>query len=151
MLIAWKQSVAEIPSEEVIIEEGKKLIESATEWKAGNKYFNSVQTTYRAKEPGDGAPWYCRISEHTPKEATFDAFWEKLSKNKAVNEKECVSYERHLSCLLIWVNMQVHSWNQKGNQSQGDFTQRIYLDDVLYIYSSRIASRLHRASSDTFV
>jgi len=78
---------SEIPSEEVIIEEGKKLIESTTAWKAG-KTFSSVQTSYRAKEPGDGAPWYCRISEHTPKEATFDAFWEKLSKNKAVNEKE---------------------------------------------------------------
>ena len=47
--------------------------------------------------------------------------------------------------------MQVHTCNQKGSQSQGDFTQRIYLDYVLYIYSSRIASRLHRASSDAFV
>jgi len=74
----------------VIIEEGKKLIESTTAWKAGKTYFNSVQTTYRAKEPEDGAPWFCRISEHTPKEATFDAFWEKLSKNKPVNEKEFI-------------------------------------------------------------
>jgi len=81
---------SEIPSEEVIIEEGKKLIESASAWKAGKTYFDSVQTTYRAKEPEDGAPWYCRISEHTPKEATFDAFWEKLSKNKPVNEKEFI-------------------------------------------------------------
>ena len=80
--------VAEIPSEEVIIEEGKKLIETVTAWNAGKTFFDSVKTTYRAKEPGDGAPWYCRISEHNPKEATFDAFWEKLSKNKAVNEKE---------------------------------------------------------------
>ena len=87
----------------MIIEEGKKLIESTIAWKAG-KTFNNVQTTYRAKEPEDGAPWYCRISEHTPKEATFDTFWEKLSKDKAVNEKECVSYRHHLSCLLIvWV------------------------------------------------
>ena len=74
----------------MIIEEGKKLIESTTAWKTGKTYFKSVQTAYRAKGPGDGAPWYCRISEHTPKEATFDAFWDKLSKNKAVNEKECV-------------------------------------------------------------
>lgn len=79
----------------MIIEEGKKLIESTTAWKAGKTYFNSVQTSHRAKGPGDGAPWYCRISEHTSKEASFDAFWEKLSKNKAVNEKECVSYECH--------------------------------------------------------
>ena len=106
--------VAEIPSEELIIVEGKTLIESTTAWKAGKTY-NNVQTTYRAKEPADGASWYCRISEHTPEEATFDAFWEKLSKNKALNEKECVSYECHPSCLLIWVNMQVHSSNQKGN------------------------------------
>jgi hypothetical protein len=75
----------------VIIEEGKKLIESTTKWKAGKTFFNCVQTSYRAKELGDGAPWYCRISEHTPKEVTFDIFWEKLSKNKAVNEKECAS------------------------------------------------------------
>ena len=89
--------VSEIPSEEVIIEEGKKLIESSVTWKAGKTFFNSVQTSYRAKEPGDGAPWYCRISEHTPKEVTFDQLWEKLSKNKAVNEKE--------SCLisLLWL------------------------------------------------
>ena len=65
--------------------------------------------------------------------------------------RKSVSYERHLSCLLICVNMQVHSRYQKGNQSQGDFTQRIYLDDVLHISSSGIASRLHRASSDAFV
>ena len=56
-----------------------------------------------------------------------------------------------LSCLLIRVNMQVHSCNQKGNQSQGDFAQRIYMDDVLYICSSRFASRIYRASSDEFV
>ena len=93
--------LAEIPSEEVIIEEGKKLIESTLAWKAGKTFFN-VQTSYRAKGPEDGAPWYCRISEHTPKEATFDIFWEKLSKNKAVNEKEYACYEHHLFCLLIW-------------------------------------------------
>ena len=84
--------VSEIPSEEVIIEEGKKLIESTTSWKVGKTFFNSVQTCHRAKEDGDGAPWYCRISEHTPNEVTFDIFWEKLSKNKAINEKECVFY-----------------------------------------------------------
>ena len=83
--------VTEIPSEEVIIEEGKKLIESTTSWKAGKTFFKSVQTSYRAKESGDGAPWHCRISEHTRKEATFDQFWEKLSKDKAINEKEYVS------------------------------------------------------------
>jgi len=81
---------SEIPSEEVIIEEGKKLIESTTTWKAGKTFFNNVQTSYRAKAPGDGAPWYCRTSEHTPKEVTFDIFWEKLSKNKAINEREFI-------------------------------------------------------------
>jgi len=80
---------SEIPSEEVIIEEGKKLIESTTSWTAG-KTFNSVQTCYRAKGDGDGAPWHCRISEHPPNEASFDIFWERLSKNKAINEKEFI-------------------------------------------------------------
>jgi len=81
---------SEIPSEEVIIEEGKKLIESTTSWTAGKTFFNSVQTCYRAKGDGDGAPWHCRISEHTPNEASFDIFWEKLSKDKPINEKEFI-------------------------------------------------------------
>jgi len=81
---------SEIPSEEVIIEEGRKLLESTTSWKVGKTFFHSVQTSFRAKAPGDGAPWYCRISEHTPKEATFDQFWEKLAKDKAINEKEFI-------------------------------------------------------------
>lgn len=54
--------------------------------KGSNPY--SVKTSSRAKQPGDGAAWHARYSEH--KEATFDEFWDGLGRNKAVNEKEYV-------------------------------------------------------------
>ncbi|KAF4614652.1 hypothetical protein D9613_002623 [Agrocybe pediades] len=82
--------ISDLPPEEQIIAEGKALIESSTSWKAGKTFFDTVHTSYRGKLPGDGAPWYCRISEHKPEEITFDQLWEKLSKNKAENELQFI-------------------------------------------------------------
>lgn len=82
---------AEIPSEDVILTAARTLIDSVTTWKAGKSYQkNTVKTYSRPKFPGDGAPWHCRISEHTAEDANFDEFWSKLGVNKAMNEKEYV-------------------------------------------------------------
>nr|GAT60087.1 predicted protein [Mycena chlorophos] len=80
-----------IPGDDEIISAAETLLESVTTWKQGKKYHSgTVQTYSRAKGPDDGAPWHARLSVHKPEEATLDAMWEKLGKNKAVNEKEFI-------------------------------------------------------------
>ncbi|TFK42293.1 hypothetical protein BDQ12DRAFT_268785 [Crucibulum laeve] len=81
---------SEISPEEDIIAEGVNLINSTTSWKEGKTFFNNVKTFSHPKREGDGAPWHCRVSEHTKDEVTFDQLWEKLAKDKAINEKEFI-------------------------------------------------------------
>ncbi|KAJ3736085.1 hypothetical protein DFJ43DRAFT_1129719 [Lentinula guzmanii] len=81
---------SEIPSEEVIFQAADSLIESCASWKQGKTYYKVVKTHSRAKGPGDGAPWHCRISVHKPDEATFDQMWEKLGKDKPTNEMQFI-------------------------------------------------------------
>jgi len=81
----------EIPSEDTIIALGKDLLDSTAAWKKGKTFAKGkVLTLSRPKGPADGAPWHCRVSEHTKEDATFDEFWGKLGVNKAVNEKEFI-------------------------------------------------------------
>ncbi|KAH7889637.1 hypothetical protein F5I97DRAFT_1940937 [Phlebopus sp. FC_14] len=94
----------EIPSEDTILALGRELIESTKTWKQGKTYVKgNVLTFSRPKRPGDGAPWHCRVSEHTKEDATFEEFWSKLGVNKAHNEKEFigaikkVAQVRHIS------------------------------------------------------
>jgi hypothetical protein len=75
--------IPEIPPESTIITEGVNLISSTSTWKKGNVYFGNVQTYYRAKGPGDGTPWHCRVSEH---EIEFDLLWKELSEDKPMKE-----------------------------------------------------------------
>ncbi|KAF9265577.1 hypothetical protein L218DRAFT_1020417 [Marasmius fiardii PR-910] len=81
---------ASIPAEEPIFVAAEKIIESTSSWKPGKTYHGVVKTYTGPKKSQDGVPWHCRVSEHTPKEGTFDQFWEKLGNNKAVNEKEYI-------------------------------------------------------------
>lgn len=82
---------ANIPAEEPIFVAAEKILEATSTWKPG-KIYHGVKTYTGPKRPQlDGAPWHCRVSEHTPEEATFDQFWEKLGNDKAVNEKEFIS------------------------------------------------------------
>lgn len=73
---------------------GRELIDSTDSWKTGKTYFTKVNTRFRPTGPSNPDRWNCRISEHSPKEVTFDVLWDKLAKNKAENEKE------YVSCLL---------------------------------------------------
>ncbi|KAH7926625.1 hypothetical protein BV22DRAFT_1032623 [Leucogyrophana mollusca] len=83
---------ADVPSEETIISLAKEVLESSKSWKKGKAFAKGgVQTYSRAKGPGDGAPWHCRVSKHTKDDATFDEFWSKLAVNKAENEKEFIA------------------------------------------------------------
>lgn len=88
----------DIPPESGIITEGRALVDSSTSWKKGKTYYKNVVTYSGPKRPGDDAPWYCRVSVHTPEEATFDQLWDKLGRNKATNEHQQVY---HLP--LLWI------------------------------------------------
>ena len=78
----------EIPSEDSILEAAQNILDSIPTWKKGKTYYKTVKTYSRPKEPQDGAPWHCRISQHGSEDATFDEFWKGLGENKAENEKE---------------------------------------------------------------
>lgn len=80
----------DIPLEESIISEGRKLIDSMSSWNPGKTYHKKVRVYHKPKHPGDVAPWCGRISEHTSNEATFDQFWDKLGQNKPINEQQYI-------------------------------------------------------------
>ena len=82
--------VVEIPSEDLLLSLGKELLASSVSWKPGKTFHKKVKTYWSAKDTEQGAPWHSRVSEHTPEEATFDQLWDKLGKDKAINEKEYV-------------------------------------------------------------
>jgi len=89
--------LSDLPAEETLITAAQRLMESTLTWKQGKTYHKVIKT-YQSTQPtaaSDGGlasslQWHCRVSEHTPEEATFEQFWEKLGKNKAVNEKEFI-------------------------------------------------------------
>ncbi|KAG6829638.1 hypothetical protein H0H92_003971 [Tricholoma furcatifolium] len=83
---------SDLPTEETIIASANRLIESTTAWQQGKTYHKTVHTCHRSKNPGDGAPWHCRISEHPPTEVSFNQLWSKLGQDKAINEKESESH-----------------------------------------------------------
>jgi len=83
--------VSAIPAEDTIISLGRSLLDSTTSWKPGKTYQKVVKTSSRPRGPQDGAPWHCRVSEHTAADATFDEFWSKLGVDKAENEKKFIS------------------------------------------------------------
>jgi len=81
----------DIPPEDTIVTLGTELLDSTAGWKKGRILAKGkVLTLSRPKGPADGAPWHCRVSEHTREDATFDEFWSKLGANKAENEKEFI-------------------------------------------------------------
>ncbi|KAJ7063497.1 hypothetical protein C8F01DRAFT_1133252 [Mycena amicta] len=82
--------VSEIPGDDEIISAAESLLDSITSWKEGKTYHRTVKTYSRPKGPEDGAPWHARLSHHKPEEATLLEMWEKLGKDKAVNEKEFI-------------------------------------------------------------
>jgi hypothetical protein len=72
---------------------GRELLEATKDWKKGKAYHkNTVQAYSRPKGTGDGASWHCRVSEHSPEEATFDEFWSKIGIKHSEYEKEYVSF-----------------------------------------------------------
>jgi len=82
---------SDIPSEEVILERGREVLEQSKTWKQGKSYANNTVKTYsKPKASGEKAGWYCRVSEHAPEECTFEEFWSKLGENKAENEQQYI-------------------------------------------------------------
>ncbi|TFK55064.1 hypothetical protein OE88DRAFT_1732340 [Heliocybe sulcata] len=82
---------SEVPPEDAILAAANEVLESTKSWKQGKSYFNNtVKTFSRPKGPHDGAGWYCRVSEHTADDATFDEFWSKLGNDKPENEMKFI-------------------------------------------------------------
>ncbi|KAG5649742.1 hypothetical protein H0H81_002211 [Sphagnurus paluster] len=81
---------SDVPPHETLIDLAKKLIASTHSWKQGKTYYKNVKTSHHPATTPGGAPWHCRVSEHTKDEATFDELWDRLGKDKALNEKEFI-------------------------------------------------------------
>jgi len=91
LTIAAELPLEALPSDEQVVAAGRDVLEATNSWKKGKRYQkNTVQIYSRPKGPGDGASWYCRVSEHTAAEATFDEFWSKIGSNHSENEKEYI-------------------------------------------------------------
>ena len=136
---------SEIPSEDTIIALGKALLDSTVTWKKGKAYAkDKVLTLSRRKEPADGAPWHCRVSEHTKEDATFDEFWSKLGVNKAENEKE---YDPHIVCPHLHGSFryQVYSPHQESCSSETYIRNASNLDSLLHVSISHLPACFHRA------
>ncbi|KAI0306616.1 hypothetical protein B0F90DRAFT_1865460 [Multifurca ochricompacta] len=90
----------ELPSDELVIAAGREVLEASQSWKKGKTYQkNTVQTYSRPKKPNDGASWHCRVSEHTPKEATFDEFWSKIGNNHSEYEKQYIDVVKKVTLI----------------------------------------------------
>ncbi|KAF7304955.1 DUF3074 domain-containing protein [Mycena kentingensis (nom. inval.)] len=81
---------ANIPGDDEILAEAETLLDSVTTWKEGKTYHGNVKTYSRPKGKDDGAPWHARVSVHKPEEATLLEMWEKLGKDKALNEAKFI-------------------------------------------------------------
>jgi hypothetical protein len=93
LLYRYQSTLLEIPSEDEIINAATQIMESSSSWKKGKSFHNKTVHTYSRRSESNGrdqAGWYCRVSEHTAEDATFDQFWNKLGENKAENEMKFV-------------------------------------------------------------
>lgn len=80
-------STIELLPIEVLIRDGQSVLEASITWKKG-KTFGDVKTfSYRVREGQRSVTWHCRVSEHRREDLTFEELWEKLGKNKIVNEQ----------------------------------------------------------------
>ncbi|KAK2466701.1 hypothetical protein APHAL10511_000959 [Amanita phalloides] len=104
---------SDIPAEQTIIAEGQELLESTTSWKQGKTYYKNV-VTYKPKQPGDGAPWHCRVSVHGPDEVTFDQLWDGLGRNKAINEQQFIpELEKVTKIVVLSENAEIWTLDYK--------------------------------------
>jgi len=109
----------DIPPEDTIVTLGTELLDSTAGWKKGRILAKGkVLTLSRPKGPADGAPWHCRVSEHTREDATFDEFWSKLGANKAENEKESHIVRISPATLLAHPCYQIHRGHQESRSSE---------------------------------
>lgn len=80
---------ADVPHEARLIDAGRELMESSETWRHNRMYAKgTVKGFVHPKESDDLQPWFCRVSEHGPDEATFEELWYGLGVNKAEHEKK---------------------------------------------------------------
>lgn len=68
---------ADIPDEETLVKSGREFMEETTKWKHLKDFSKGVVVRgYTGpKASDDEQPWFCRASEHDPKEISFDEMW----------------------------------------------------------------------------
>lgn len=85
--LTWHAS-ADIPPEDQILQAGRELIEKSREWPMTKTYAKGMVKGYKhPKGDDDEQFWFCRVSEHTPAEVTFEELWHGLAINKGDHEK----------------------------------------------------------------
>lgn len=83
--------VQEIPSEDILLQSGKELIEASQSWKQGKAYCKGLVRGISApKGSDDEEPWFGRVSVHEPDSVSFDEFWFGLGTNKPEHEAKFV-------------------------------------------------------------
>lgn len=139
---------AELPSDEQVIAAAREVLEASKGWKGKANQKNTVRTYCRPKGAGDGAPWHCRVSEHTAAEATFDEFWSKIGVDHSENEKEYVCPSQRSAHDDDGMG-QVHRCREESYFNQEDFCDARNLVVVLRISNLWcFSSRVHRFTSN---
>ncbi|KAH7103978.1 hypothetical protein BKA62DRAFT_695196 [Auriculariales sp. MPI-PUGE-AT-0066] len=98
-----------IPTAEELLGAAKPLLDEVAGWKKG-KLIGSVQTQYRAKQKGDGAPWHSRLSTHTKEELSFEAFWKGLGP-RGQHEPQYVHEIKAATCLRQLEDPRMSIWS----------------------------------------
>lgn len=75
----------ELPQMEELIRDGESILDASMSWKRG-KTFGDVETFF-CTTVEDSRRWYCRVSQHREEDISFEQFWEKLGRNKILNEQ----------------------------------------------------------------
>ncbi|TFK38456.1 hypothetical protein BDQ12DRAFT_606116, partial [Crucibulum laeve] len=82
----------DIPEEETLITDAQLLLEDSLTWREG-KVIGNVRTFHSPRSdesPHSGEHWTCVVSEHKKQDISFKNLWEKVGRNKALNQKRFI-------------------------------------------------------------
>lgn len=82
-------SPSSIPPEDELIKLARELAEASQSWKHTKVFEKGLVRGYaHDRDEDDEEPWFCRVSEHTTEEISFDEFWFGLGTKKPEHEKK---------------------------------------------------------------
>lgn len=81
-----------ISSEDDIIKIGREFAAASQKWDHTKDFEKGLVKGYaHAKDADDEEPWFCRVSEHSTDEISFDELWFALGTTKPEHEKKYVN------------------------------------------------------------